>query len=73
MRISVPKTSAERNATVRIVCNGVIGLAAGAFAASGIFATFEVATFWVGFWTGVICTGSTIFGAGFNIVYRPVF
>ena len=73
MQISLPRTSAERNRIVRIIGNGAIGLAAGTFAASGIFATVDVAPYWSGFWTGVICTVSTGFGAGLGLIYKPSF
>jgi len=73
MQTYVPTTSAERNKVVRIVANGVMGLAAGAFAASAIFDTFALSPYWAGLWTGVICLGATLFGAGFGLVYRPTF
>lgn len=73
MQLSIHLTAQRRREIVRIGANGVMGLAAGAFAASGIFDTFAVAPYWEGLWTGIICTMSTGFGAGFGLVYRPTF
>jgi hypothetical protein len=63
----------RRSAIVIKFRDTAAGLAAGAFACSAIFATVDVGLYWSGFATGVLCTATTLFGAGFGLSYRPTF
>jgi uncharacterized membrane protein len=71
IRFALPETEPERNKVIRFVTDGITGLAAAGLTATMIFTTFEVAPFWAGFWTGIICIVSTLYVAGFSLVYRP--